>query len=181
MRNNTSQTTQDSIHQTQGVMIALMQRLSNLAPHPDTTTPNAMSIARINSDITPAAEYDGMMGSIGLDAGLGGAFAGAAAIEGSNIAALDNQAIWDALSEYLKDKDSSNNNGRGKGSIALGEHKTICNTFNALDEQHAAISAFYENYEERAAIEKHLVACDRNLSLLKREQAQGALEFALAA
>lgn len=179
MRKQTSQAAQDNIHHVEGVMISLMQKLSKLAPHPDRKSANGTAMVSINSTATPAADYDGMLGSLGLDAGLSGAFGAAAVGEAAStdmcdtsspMQALDSQSVLDAASEYLRDKDATNNQGRGKGTIALGEHKTICNTFNTLDERQVEMNAFFEDHEERILLEKHLVSCDRQLSLLKRPQ-----------
>ncbi len=152
------------IHKTEGVILGMLNTLEKLAAHPDNFNAKAPHFVSLNTSIRPAADYDGMMGSLILEQGLGTLFNDAA---GSS---LDVATVMDCASEYLSDraKDAPERDlGRGKGTFALGEHKTICNDFSTCQRE-GALEAFYADCDERLDIEEALQALDQKLSLYQR-------------
>lgn len=153
----------------EGVMAGLMQRLEKLAQHPDQKAHGACPhFVSLHSCLTPAADYDGMLGSFILDQGLSCAFGDM----GSGASGFDFQNIADCTSEFFTEraeaKEHKKDTGRGLGTFGLGEHRTICNLFND-EARKTALAAFYVDYAERLDIEEALVWVDRDMSLYYRE------------
>ncbi len=147
-----------------------LKRLETLAPHPDHNHSRPLFIT-FNNQIKLPADYDGMMGSMMLSTIMAEAFSGAVANE--NNAPFVTDCALDLLDEYYKDRAKDKpqeTKGRGQGTFALGEHKTICNQFNNEDEQRAqALKAYRRDEPLRKHIEKHLKSLDTMLSCLKRD------------
>ncbi len=157
------------INQIEGNMMGLMRRLEKLAAHPDHPTgPNSYHFVQLNTALHPPAEYDGLLGSFILDQGLVCAFGDM----GGNASGFDFQNIADCASEFLVERseatDQKKDMGRGQGTFGLGEHKTICNSFNDVARKQA-LAAFYFDLDERVDLESALASLDRDLSLARRE------------
>jgi hypothetical protein len=141
----------------------LAQQLSKLAPNPKTGLARA-SLISLNSAFRPAAEYEGMMGSMILDGFLGEAFSGAASNDNGILGAacsIDYNML-EAADQYLEREDKTHNNfGRGRGSIALYDQKPVSDAFKAANAP--AQNAYQQDLNERADIEQHIAGLLKEL------------------
>lgn len=160
----------------EGRIKGFAKALSKLAAHPDKPEHRGPLFISLQSQFKPAAEYDGMLGSMVLEGFLGGAFSGAANDNAASgvmtyIGANDLDILGDMLSEYLEERntDKRYGAGRGKGSLALGEHKTICNQFN--DTMDDALLAYSRDIAQRENIEQSIAGLQSELMVAKREAA----------
>ena len=142
----------------------LVRELSHLAPNPHAPSAQGPAFISLNNVFKPAAEYEGMMGSLLLDGFLGTAFADAANDNAlsSSVFAVDNNML-EAAAQYMeersedhKDDKTHNNFGHGRGSIALYERtKTSMSPFN-LCAQDNAIENYRANLGARMKLESHI-------------------------
>lgn len=150
----------------EGRIRGLAKQLYTLAPHPENPEHRGPLFISLPSAFKPAAEYDGMLGSIMLESFLGTAFA-AVANDNSETAGQimglmgQNQLdmVGDVLDEYLEYSEEKKRH-KGQGSFALGEHKTLCNQFNAAPEA-AAWDSFFADLGVRMRIEETIVSLIR--------------------
>jgi hypothetical protein len=160
--NNTVNNTELRIAHIKTEIRSLAAQLSKMAPNPKTGLTGA-SLISLNSAFQPAAEYDGMMGSMLLDGFLGHAFADAASNDNGILGAacaIDYNFL-EAADQYLEE-DAHNNNGRGRGSVARYEERTARDAFNAAESSFAK-TAYHANLNERTDIEEHIAGLLREL------------------
>jgi len=170
MKNNyrTSARTEAHIKQIEGQIRGAVAQLYTLSP--DGHGPAFISL---NSAFKPAAEYDGMLGSLMIDSFLGTVFAEAALNDNNAVTAIissvDNNALEMAAefveerSEDHKDDKTHNNFGRGRGSIALCERMGSKPAFNL----HADADPSLHNQGPRQNLESHIAALQRKVESLK--------------
>ena len=161
----------------EGRIQGLVAKLYKLAPHPSNPDHRGPLFISLNSAFKPAAEYDGMLGSIMLEGFLGGAFTSAANDNGdaSSVALLGSSnfdIFAEALSEYAEYREEKN---RGKGTYALGEHKSICNQFN--DEKDRATLAYARDLQKRMNIEGTVAKLNKELCTLRSHKTASTLEL----
>ena len=162
----------------EGKIKNLARTCYSLAPHPEHPAQRGPLFVSLQSQFKPAAEYEGMLGNIMLESFIGAAFADAANDNGSGSAAAasasllkvtDLDTIAESISEYAQYREELKRE-RGQGSFALGEHKTICNKFNTVQDD--AVIAYYRDLEKRLKIEETIASLSRELSAINRSAPQ---------
>lgn len=139
----------------EGQIKGLAARLYTLAPDPVHKRSGPLFI-HLRSEFKPAAEYDGMLGSMLLGAMMG---AGLQDLPLNDNNAFNNSLnticnISEYLSEYYKDREEAQDIAeKGQGSFALGEHTTICNQFN---DTAGAYEAYQSDLPARLRLEANL-------------------------
>ncbi len=175
MSNLTALKAEFNIKTIEGRIKGLAAKLYKLAPHPNNADYRGPLFISLNSAFKPAAEYDGMLGSVMLEGFLGSAFVTAANDNGGASAlaytgASNLEIFAEALSEYAEYRADQN---RGKGTYALGEHKTICNQFD--DEGDADMLAYAQDFKKRINIEETIAQLSKQLTALKSQKVSPAL------
>lgn len=153
-----------SISNTEKRLRGLVKTLYALDPLPTQSGQPGAAFIFLNSAFKPAAEYDGMLGSMMIDGALSGLFTGAANDNGALSYLSQNTAdiATEGLSEYLEYK--ARKAERGQGTYALGEHKTICNQFNETTDDVSA-----QSVKIRRNIEQTIAGLSQSLSAAKRD------------
>jgi len=158
----------------EGRIRGLAAKLNKLAPHPDMPNHRGPLFISLDKAFKPAAEYDGMMGSLALESVLGLSFAEAAINDNSGyydtLANMSNfEMAMEASSEYLKDLKKREH---GQGSFAYGTHdKPVIEFANDVGD-------FVSTLGQRLEIEETLAELCKSLDALKRTaQNQPTLEF----
>ena len=159
MRNKTAINAEFTKKTIEGRIRGLAAKLYKLPPHPENPEHRGALFISLSSHFKPAAEYEGMLGSVMLESFLSSAFADASNDNILNSSVLD--TAGEAASEYLEYLEEK---GRGKGTFALGEHKTICNQFNEKNDEKMA--AYLRDLRERMRIEAGIAALERHYNLL---------------
>ncbi|MCB9981552.1 MAG: hypothetical protein H6860_04050 [Rhodospirillales bacterium] len=150
----------------EGRIKGLACKLYKLAANPQAPHQRGPLFISLDNAFKPAAEYDGMLGSMMLDSFLGTAFADAGNDNTSSgmfeIGGTQEMDFsGEAASEYLKDHEKQ---ARGQGSFARTEHKSLCNQFSTMQE----CDSFAANHAVRLQIEETLAALSRTLGVAKR-------------
>ena len=156
MRNETAINAEFTKKTIEGRIRGLAAKLYKLAPHPDNPEHRGALFISLSSQFKPAAEYEGMLGSVMLESFLSDVFTEASNDNVVNASVIDIAA--EAASEYLEYLEEK---GRGKGTFALGEHKTICNQFN--EESDAKMAAYLRDLRKRLQIEESIAALKRQM------------------
>lgn len=175
----------------EGKIRKLAARVYDLAPHPDAPHLRGPLFISLKSQFMPAADYDGLAGSIMMDALLGSALLsgandnGASGLTAAPISANaylpDTQILSDYLSEYLQHEDEKRKTReRGQGTFALGEHKSLCNLFKGADET-PAHAAYHADLPERMALERAIETLSRRAAALAQAEAKAAAPALLCA
>lgn len=151
----------------EGVMRGLMQELTKLAPHPDRPNYNGPLFTQIESQYKPAAEYDGMLGSMMLDGMLGMAFSEvsnsvglSAAHEAASHADWSN--IAEGASQYAQERAQSR-------SYKLGQRSSISSNFNTTSSNKASMKAYLADLPRRMGIERSLSEYQRKLYAMHKK------------
>lgn len=148
--------------QIEGVLFALMKELKNLASHPDKPRSNGPDFVQVDSAYEPAAEYDGMLGSMVMDSMLGGAFTMAA--EGVNWG-----DIIECASNFLQD--------RSEKPFQVGQKKALSGSFNRNGLSPAAraemLSLYMSDLPRRLGMERWIAESQRKLYALQKHAALG--------
>lgn len=177
MGNKTALKAEFKLKTIEGRIKGLAKQLFQLAPHPENPDHSGPLFISLNSEFKPAAEYEGMLGSMMLESFLGEAFGEAANDNTATgvISAANLDVIAETLSEYMQEREGQK---RGKGTFALGEHKTICNSFNI--ESDPVLSAYLADLDERLKIEETIAELEREHDAAKyqAQMAFPALEAA---
>lgn len=140
-------------------MRGLMQQLAMLAPHPDRPEHQGPLFVSIDPAYRPAAEYEGVLGSMLLDCGLGSAFAQAA---NTNMpSGFDVSRAADAASEFIRDRAPGNR-------FTLGRRGSMTRSFNATQARDARMEAFLKDLPRRLGIERWLADYQRRLYAMRR-------------
>lgn len=154
-------------------MMGLMKQLEKLAPHPDHPHHSGPLFVHIDSQYEPAAEYDGMLGSLLFESVLGTAFSAAASESlGEWAGSFDWSNTVEAVSEYIQDRPANNN-------YALGRKNAISGAFNHSVARQAMMDAFLRDLPRRMGIERWLADYQRKLYALRKHAPAAA--FGLAA
>ncbi|MEZ5815018.1 MAG: hypothetical protein R3E13_09940 [Alphaproteobacteria bacterium] len=155
----------------EGRIKGLAATLYKLAAHPGNPDHRGPLFISLNSAFKPAADYDGMGGSFMLEGFLSGAFAEASNDNGGAAAgALSDFGHFDIFAEALSEyAEYSEEQKRGKGTYALGEHQTICNQFN--NEKDHAVSVYARDLKKRMNIEAAIAKLSRELCAFKNQKA----------
>ncbi|MCC6597637.1 MAG: hypothetical protein IT559_02470 [Alphaproteobacteria bacterium] len=122
-----------------GKIKALANALYKLASPSDKSSCNASFIS-LRPEFKPAADYEGSLGSLILETLVGTAFS-EAINETLNTSYADftvgpyglDDAAEAASTLFEERTNARNEKNKGKGSFALGEHKSICNHFEDTD------------------------------------------------
>jgi len=141
----------------ENAMRGLMAELSKLAPHPDHPDHTGPHFVQIDSQYTPAAEYDGMLGSMMLEGMLGTSFAGASG-------GMDWGQLADMAGEALKDRTPQS----GSPSYQLGQRGSISGGFNRASKRDALMKAYKADLPQRLALEAHLAQYQRKIYALRK-------------
>ncbi len=149
----------------EGAMMGLMKELEKLAPHPDRPDETGPQFVNIDSQHKPAAEYEGMLGSMVLESFLGTAFADAVSAQlGSCSQTFFNQVdlsmMAEAVSEYSQD--------RANASYNLGQKKAISAQFNKRALWQQMMDAYLKDLPKRLGIERFLADYQRKLYALHK-------------
>ncbi len=143
----------------------LLNTLQQLAPHPEQSNMHAPLSLQSHAIFKPVGENDGMLGSFMIESLLGCAFLQAANDTPGSSAltmtlGMNLDQIAEAASEYISERTPDHK--RGRGTIALGEHKVIAPDFNngAKD---AAMDLFMQDLPARHRIEGHIAALVQEL------------------
>jgi hypothetical protein len=147
----------------EGRIRGLAKQLFRLATDPDNQGHRGPLFVSLNAAFKPAAEYDGMAGSLMLEGFLGAAIGDSVPGDGggsalSFLSASDFDLFTETLSEYAQYADEKK---RGQGTYGLGEHKTICNQFDGGQED--AVRAYARDLLERMNIESAIAALSKAL------------------
>jgi len=161
---------------------SLLKRFQTLAAHPDhpqNTHPNI----HLKNQVKLPADYEGMLGMMALNGLAAGMFNASAANQNtttlSTSPSITDYAL-DIIDEIRKDreKDKDQNTAEhGHGSLARYGHKTICNDFDAAEDNayNAALNAYHQDKEARINIEKSLRHYDHMLSYMQRDLASAPI------
>ena len=166
MGNKTALKAEFKLKTIEGRIKGLAKQLFQLAPHPENPDHSGPLFISLHSQFKPAAEYEGMLGSMMIESFLGEAFGEAAndnAVTGA-ISAANLDVIAETLSEYMQEREGQK---RGKGTLALGEHRTICNSFNT--ESDPVLAAYLADLDERLKIEETIAGLSREHGFAKRQ------------
>jgi len=177
MNNKTALKAEFTIKTIEGRIKDLAGRLYKLAPHPTNPDHRGPLFISLNSAFKPAAEYEGMLGSVMLESFLGNVFSDAANDNGAASALTfmgsgNLDVFAETLSEYAEYREDQK---RGQGTYALGEHKTICNEFN--DECDEDMLAYNQDLAERVDIEETIAHLYQDLCSLKGQKTAPELEL----
>lgn len=165
----------------EGKIKGLVAGIYKLAPNPSNEQRRGPLFISLKSQFKPAAEYDGMLGSVFMDALLG-PISGICASNDNGASScatpmasmaynLDLQTYGDALSELLEyqqesEKERQKAAEKGRGSFALGEHKTICGRFN----EESAEEHYQRDLPKRLRLEAAVASLCKKADLLAREE-----------
>ena len=162
----------------EGKIRRLVAKVYTLAPHPDRPDFKGTTLVSLKSHFKPAAEYDGMLGSMMVDMLIGnviGHAMGSAANDNpvlpiaSTLHHIDLEDLGDIFSEYLQSREKEKKSAeKGQGTFALGEHKSICNLFNeSKDEAYAAYTA---DLPKRMRLEQAIQSLSKKADLLRYKE-----------
>ena len=158
----------------EGIMIDLMKQLSQLAPHPDRPDHKGPLFISIDPSLKPAAEYDGMLGSMVLEGLLGTAFSEAAS---ASIGGWSTQFDWsnaaECASQFMQDRQPANSN------FQIGQRNAISGAFNESVTRGHLMEAFMRDLPRRMGLERFLAYYQRRLYGMRKQATANA--FALAA
>lgn len=157
----------------EAMMMDVMKQLQKLAPHPDRPEYRGPLFVSLDSSHTPAAEYDGMLGSLMLESVLGAAFSQAVS---DNFGSWAGQIDWsntaDCASQYWQERHANSN-------YTLGSRKVIAGDFNRSALRKHMMQAYLHDLPRRMGLERFLAAYQRKLFALRKQAPAAA--FALAA
>lgn len=154
-------------------MMDLVKQLSQLAPHPSRPDYHGPLFVSIDPSIKPAADYDGMLGSMILESVLGTAFSQAASSAFGGLAgSFDWSNAAEFGSQYMQDRCANNN-------FQIGQRGAISGNFNDTALRAEMMQEFTRDLPRRMGLERWLALYQRKLFAL-RKQAR-ARAFALAA
>lgn len=152
----------------EGKIRGLVKTLFTLASDPAHPGSAGAYFIHLDSRFKPASENDAMLGGLFMDNLLSAAFTAAA----NDNAGLGQHSFpaspsWDQISDAADEvfQDRHNIKSRGQGTYALGEHKSICNHFNA---ENAPNAAYLHDLPKRLRIEQHLAGLLHDLSGIDR-------------
>jgi len=145
-----------------GQICGLLSSLRQLAPHPEQKNAMAPLFLKSHAIFKPVSDHDTMLGGIAMEGLLAEAFDNAAN-DVSSIPTLCSEfdALGDLVSEYISES-APDTKGRGRGTIALGEHKVIANDFN-MSGSDPAMMAFLKDLPKRRQIEESLASLVREM------------------
>lgn len=139
----------------------LVKELSKCAPHPDKPDHKGPMFIHADDSHKLPAEYDGMLGSMMLDAGLSDFFSAASGGWADN---LDQK--MDMASTYFQDR-------APKQTFQLGQRRAIANDFNAIGSKgpahQAMMDAFLADLPTRVHLEKWIAHETRRLYGLRKQ------------
>ncbi|MCB1531710.1 MAG: hypothetical protein KDJ35_02460 [Alphaproteobacteria bacterium] len=158
--NKTNELVNSQIKQIEGVLFSAMKALSTLAPHPDKPHQSGPLFIQADSAYKPAAEYDGMLGSLLIESTLGGAFGSAAAGIGWN-------DILECVSDFMQDRQSA------PAAYKVGQSRALCSTFNTNSDTSALLAAYMRDLPRRLGMERWVADYQRKLYALQKHAAMG--------
>ena len=148
-------------------MMSLMKELEKLAPHPDRPNQTGPHFVKIDSQHKPAAEYEGVLGSMVLESALGTAFIEAASTQLGSWAQtfsnhIDVSNAVDCASYYAEDRSSSY-------KYSLGQTNAISSNFNKHVKRKDMMDAYIKDLPKRLGIESWLASYQRKLYALHKQ------------
>ncbi|MCB1591544.1 MAG: hypothetical protein KDI90_03735 [Alphaproteobacteria bacterium] len=154
-----------------GKIAGIVQKISQLAPHPDKPGHRGPLFAHSNPNARVASDHDGMLGMMMMETMLGTAFSDAMSDTcGEWTENIDFTAVMDCYSEYITDvagkNDEHHNQAHGQGTLARLSGKSIANSFNMRGSISSGMQAFLDDLPTRLQAEKELVYYLRQLELL---------------
>lgn len=163
-----------------GAMQGLMRELQQLAPHPDQPSNNGPIFIQATADMKVANDHDGMLGSMLMEAIIGGGFSEAVSETcGDAVGAIATQIdfghVMDAYSEYISDvakKSQQEIAAHGQGTLASMSGTSISGGFNMRATISDGMQAFFEDLPKRMDIERSLAYYARQLQTLDRAPQQ---------
>jgi hypothetical protein len=162
----------------EGKIRGMVAKVYSLAPHPDRPDFKGPVLISLKSHFKPAAEYDGMLGSMMVDMMLGdviGQALGSASNDNpvlpiaTTLHHLDLDDLGELFSEYLQSREKQKKSAeKGQGTFALGEHKSICNLFN--DNTEEAMTAYTADLPKRMRLEQAINTLSKKADLLRYKE-----------
>jgi hypothetical protein len=162
----------------EGKIRGMVAKVYSLAPHPDRPDFKGTTLVSLKSHFKPAAEYDGMLGSMMVDMMIGdviGQTIGSASNDNpiipiaTTLHHLDLDDLGEIFSEYLQSREKQKKSvEKGQGTFALGEHKSICNLFN--DNKEDAMAAYSADLPKRMLIEQAINTLSKKADLLRYKE-----------
>ena len=153
-------------------MAGLMEHISLLSPHPDCPDYKGPLFVSIDSSIRPAAECDGMLGSMVLEGVLGTAFASAAS---ETLGGWAGQFDWsnaaDCASEYMMDRPANTN-------FKPGQNNVLCPLFRLHAMHEEMMAAYVRDLPRRMGLERLLAQYQRKLGALRKQRAYASFKMA---
>lgn len=152
-----------------GTIMALMQELKTLAPHPDRPNYHGPIFINSNPNFKVANDHDGMLGSMILEGLLGTAISEAFS---ENIADwaenFDIANTMELYSEYITDIEGSTQKiaAHGQGTMARMSGKSISGGFNLRSTISDDMQAFFDDLPKRMTIERNMAYYAKQLDAL---------------
>lgn len=143
----------------ENILFAAVAKLHKLSPSPEKPNYSGSLFVQTDTKYNPAADYDGMLGSMVLESALGGAFTIAASgIEWGDAA--------ECLSEFIKDRTPSQ-------PAKIGAKRVISPAFNKTSAKASAMEAYWRDLPKRLGIERLIASEQRKIYALKKHAAMG--------
>lgn len=155
----TNELVNSQIKQVEGVLFAVMKSLHKLAPNPEKPNHNGALFIQTDSSFEPPAEYEGMLGSLLIEGGLGSAFASASSGIG-----WDN--IIDGISEFIQDRAPAQ-------PYRIGTRRAISNSFNTQSSNPTLMAAYLRDLPRRLGMERWVADYQRKFYALQKRAALG--------
>ncbi len=146
----------------EAVLFSLMKELQKLAPHPDKPKSTGADFVQTDSAYEPAADYDGLLGSLIIEGTLGGAFGAAAA--GVNWG----DAV-ECVSEYMQDRPAA----QARAPYSIGQKRSISAAFNTSGTHTEMMGSYLRDLPRRLGIERWLSDYQRKLYATHKHAALG--------
>ncbi len=168
--NNTKQ--RDHI---QSIITGLMHDIKQLAPHPDKPGYRGPLFIKSSPNARIASEHDGMLGTMMMEAMIGGAFSQAVSNTfGDWTQEIDLANTLECYSEYITDIEDKKSNDQdeqhirehGQGTLARLSEKKIANSFNMRSSIDEAMQSFLDDLPKRLEKEKNLAYYLRQLEMM---------------